>query len=212
MQTGSRLLLTLFLIIALCGFYGLFVAAPDGPRSLHVFDPDRVADLEIDMWQAYYAHQKVRLFRDLIISLREQNRYPWAKAVSTGFHLARAAATFADLRSGYEQVLPDLQAAYATTRDWTRSTFDPGAVSQAELAWWIARRVPGQDSPEQVGGLIADENAMLYGVPRERLLHASILRARAGRLRDDGGDRADWPAVSALLHQSYRELHAAVAR
>jgi len=70
--------------------------------------------------------------------------------------------------------------------------------------------VPGQDSPEQVGGLIADLNALLYDVPRERVLDASILRARAGRLRDDGGPRADWAEVGRLLRDSYRALHAAV--
>ncbi len=43
-----------------------------------------------------------------------------------------------------------------------------------------------------------------------RVLHASVLRARAGRLRDDGGVHPDWPQVATLLLQSYRELHAAV--
>ena len=195
--------------LAVAGYVGFF-AAPAGPRSLRAFDPDRMADLELDMWQAYYARQRVRLFRDLVIPLHEQNRYPWAKAAAAGFRLARAAATFAEARSDYERVLPDLERAYATARDWTHAAFDPAAVARAELAWWVARRVPGQDSPEQVGGLIADENALLYGVPRERVLAASVLRARAGRLRDEGGDRADWVEVSRLLHQSYRELHAAV--
>ena len=99
--------------------------------------------------------------------------------------------------------------AYTTARDWTNATFDPAAVARAELAWWVARRNPGQNSPEQVGGLIADENALLYNVSRSQVLRPSILRARAGRLRDDGGDEADWKAVSDLLHQSYRELRAA---
>jgi hypothetical protein len=210
-QTTGRLLVTGALLLALGAVYAAFIAAPSGPRSLRVFDPDRVADLEIDMWQAYYAHQNLRLFRGLVTSLHEQNRYPWAKAMTAGYRLARAAAAFADLRSNYEQVIPDLEKAYTITRDWTRSTFEPGAVARAELAWWVARRVPGQDSPEQVGKLIAAENALIYDVPADRVLHASVLRARAGRLRDEGGARADWPAVSTLLHQSYRELHAALA-
>ena len=209
-MSNTRLSLTIVLLALLGLAYLLFVATPPGPRSLRVFDPDRVASLEVDMWQAYYKDERVRLFRDLVVQLHEQNRYPWAKGVGAGFHLARAAATFAHLRSNYEQVLPDLERAYATARSWTGASFDPHAVARAELAWWMARRVPGQDSPEQVGGLIADENAVLYGVPRDRVLSASILRARAGRLRDDGGDRADWPAVSDLLHRSYRELRAAV--
>jgi hypothetical protein len=74
----------------------------------------------------------------------------------------------------------------------------------------VARRVPGQDSPEQVGALMADLNAMLYDVSREQVLHASVLRARAGRLRDEGGEKADWAAVSDLLHESYRALARAV--
>lgn len=208
---GRRSLLGVLVVSMAVILYLGFIATPPGPRSLRVFDPDRVADLEVDMWQAYYAHQRLRLFVDLVTSLHEQNRYPWARAAGVGFHLARAAATFADLRSNYEQVLPDLEHAYTSTRDWMHAGFDPALVARAELAWWVARRVPGQDSPEQVGGLLADENALLYETPRDRVLHASVLRARAGKLRDDGGEHADWAAVSRLLHQSYRELRAELA-
>jgi hypothetical protein len=190
--------------------YAVFVATPVGPRSLRVFESDRVAELEIDMWKAYYGHERVRLFKDLVVLLHEQNRYPWSKAIRAGFYLARAAATFADLRSGYDRVLPDLERAYAITKSWTGAAYDPAEVARAELAWWVARRVPGQDSPDQVGALIADENALLYDVPKADVLSASVLRARAGRLRDDGGANADWATVAALLHQSYGELHAAV--
>lgn len=71
-----------------------------------------------------------------------------------------------------------------------------GAIAKAELAWWVARRIPGKDSPENVGALIADLNAQFYGVPREKVLEASVLRARAGHMRDEGGP--------------YRSLHAGV--
>jgi hypothetical protein len=184
---------------------------PSGPRSLKVFDPDRTAELETDMWRTYYAKDNVRLFRDLVTLLHEQNRYSWARAAQAGFYLARAAATFASIHEHYDaHVLPDLVTAYTVERDWLGASFDPSAVAHAELAWWVARRISGQNSPEQVGALIADENALLYGVPRDRVLAASILRARAGRLRDDAGEHADWIAVSDLLHQSYRALPDAV--
>jgi hypothetical protein len=186
--------------------------APPGPRTVRVFDPDRAAALELRMWRSYYEGRNVRLFADLVTLGHEQYRYPWAKATRFAFHLARAAATFAKLRSDYEQVLPDLERAYTIARDWTHAGFDPKAVARAELAWWVARRIPGQNSAEQVGQLIADENALLYEVPRERVLEASILRARAGRLRDEGGARADWAEVARLLQQSYRALHAGVQR
>ena len=95
-------------------------------------------------------------------------------------------------------------------RAWMDADFEPHAVSRAELAWWVARRVPGEESPEHVGRLIAEENALIFGIPPETVLDASVLRARAGRLRDEGGDHADWDTVSRLLHESYQALHAAV--
>ena len=41
----------------------LAFSSPSGPRDLRVFDADRLATLECDMWRAYYAKQKFRLLR-----------------------------------------------------------------------------------------------------------------------------------------------------
>src|SRR5690242_20681499 len=79
----------------------LAIRAPAGTRSLRVFDPDRTADLEVDMWQAYYKKANTRLFADLVTLLHDQNRYSWAMATAAGFHLARAAATFATSTGDY---------------------------------------------------------------------------------------------------------------
>jgi len=182
---------------------------PGGPRSLRSFEPDRMAELEVDMWRAYYRKEKVRLFGLLVTMLHEQNRYSWAKASRAAFHLARAAARFGDARSEYERALPDLERAYTIARDWNGAGFDPGEVARAELAWWVARRQPGMSSAD-VGGVIADEYALLYEVPRARVAGAAALRAEAAALRDRGGDKADWESVSRLLLESYRGLHAAV--
>ena len=140
----------------------LVLTPPAGARSMRQFRPARLADLEVAMWQAYYAKQRVRLFSLLVTLLREQYRYPWATAAIEAFHLARAAATFGDLHDNSDVVLPDLEAAYAKARSWTGAAFDPRAVARAELAWWTARRVPGRNSPEQIGRLIAEEYALLY--------------------------------------------------
>ena len=128
-----------------------------------------------------------------------------------GFHLARAAATFGDLRSRYEVVLPDLEAAYAKAKSWTHAGFDPRAVADAELAWWVARRAPGRNSPEQVGGLIADEYALLYETNRERVAPAALLRAQAAALRDAEAGSPDWDRIARMLLESYRDLRAALS-
>ncbi len=205
-----RVLLAILTAVVAAGVYLVSIATPPGPRALRDFEPDRTAAFELDKWQANYSHENTRLFRDLVTMLHDENHYTWAKAAEAGFHLARAASTFATATSDFVRVVPDLTSAYTTERNWAGARFDPAAVARAELAWWVARRVKGQDSPERVGGLIADENALIYDVPRERVLDASILRARAGKLRDDGGDHADWDAISKLLNQSYRALYEAV--
>lgn len=209
-SASRRGLLGAFVAAAALVYLGA-IRAPTGPRSLRVFEPDRMAELELRMWQAYYRKENVRLFALLVTMLHEQNRYPWAKAFRAGYHLAHAAATFGDARADYDRVLPDLERAYVIARGWNRAGFDPRAVAKAELAWWIARRRPGEDSAANVGGLIADEYALLYEVPRERVVQAALLRAEAAALRDRGGAATDWPTVSRLLRESYRLLRAGVA-
>ena len=198
----------MLIIVAVAGYAA--VAPPSGPRSIRTFDPNRLADLELRMWQAYYAKENVRLFGLLVTLLREQYRYSWATAAREGFHLARAAATFGNARSNYEVVLPDLEAAYGTAREWLRAQFDAKAVARSELAWWVQRRIPGANSPMQVGGLIADEYALLYEAPRESVLKAAVLRAEAGALRDAHAAQPDWERIRRLLLDSYVALAAAV--
>jgi hypothetical protein len=197
-------------VLVLAGSGYALTAVPQGRRSLRQFDPDRLADLELRMWQAYYAKENVRLFGLLVTLLREQYRYPWWRAAEEGFHLAGAASTFGNARSNYETVLPDLEAAYSTARRWLNAGFDPAAVARSELAWWVARRIPGQNSVEQIGGLIADEYAQLYEVPRDAVLTSATLRAEAAAMRDAQASTPDWPAIERVLRSSYAALHAGV--
>ena len=175
------------------------------------FDPDRLASLEVRMWQAYYGKERARLFALLVTMLHEQYRYSWATATKEAFHLARAAATFGDLKDGYEVVLPDLEAAYATAKSWLGAGFDAREVARAELAWWVARRVPGLNSPDQIAALIANEYALLYETRRESVASAAQLRAEAAAMRDDQAQNPDWETIGRLLQQSYRDLLASLS-
>src|SRR5918911_349232 len=109
-MTRVRMFAVVASILAV-GLVGYAFTAPRGERSIRQFEPDRLADLELRMWQAYYAKENVRLFGLLVTMLREQYHYSWATAAREGFHLARAAATFGNLRGNYDVVIPDLEAA-----------------------------------------------------------------------------------------------------
>jgi hypothetical protein len=201
-------------MLLVAGLSFAIFAPPDGartPAALRHFNPARVAELEVSMWQAYYEKNRAALFGDLVMMLREQNRYSWSVASQQAFYFARAASTFSNIQSNYDQVLPDLEQGYQIAKDWSHADFDPKAVAHAELAWWVARRMPGHNSPEQVGKLIAEEYELLYGVPREQLFTAGLLRAQAGALRDAQSKEPDWPEIARYLQQSYIDLRQALS-
>ena len=75
----------------------------------------------------------------------------------------------------------------------------------------MARRIPGQNSPEQVGRLIAEEYALLYETSRERVEDAALLRAKAASMRDEQAGHPDWSTIGRLLRASYDELRLALA-
>jgi hypothetical protein len=205
-MTRRSKFLAVALLMIVAGGTSLAVTPPSGPRSMKQFNAGRLADLELRMWQAYYAKDNFRLFGLLVTTLREQYRYSWATAAVEAFHLARAAATFSALKGHYDVTLPDLEAAYARARDSTHAGFDPRAVARAELAWWVARRLPGESSPEHVGQLIAAEYALLYETPVDRVAPAALLRAEAAALRDEHAAQPDWTEIGRLLNVSYAEL------
>ncbi len=121
--------------------------------------------------------------------------------------LIRATAIF-KLRIGdyRAMTLPPLEEAYGQLKKLSGRSFDPKAAARAEFAWWMARRTPGRNSPENVGRLIAHLYALLYGREQDEFRKAGLLRAQAADLRDRGGIACDWQKVEEVLTASYREL------
>jgi len=116
-----------------------FVTAAPQQRPIGTFDPDRLADLETRMWQTYYDRSRARLFRLLVVMLREQYQYSWATATEEAFHLARAASTFGDATSGYERMLRDLEHAYsARGSDIGRGSIPPRSHMPSSPGGWRA--------------------------------------------------------------------------
>jgi hypothetical protein len=175
------------------------------------FDPDRIAAAETRMWQAYYTRDLSRLHGEMADLLRAQFRIPPADAERIAKSLVGAAMNFTIPGANYEQVvLPDLEVAYLQLRALLKLSFDPREAARAELAWWIARRTPGRDNPQQVGRQIARLYSVIYGVDRPEFLEAGILRAEAAQLCDRSGPNCDWKRVEGLLLRSYRVLADAV--
>jgi hypothetical protein len=192
--------------IVYAGFFWVPPAAgPDG-----VYDASRVAAHEVAGWQSLKARQDFAVYLNLVRMLREQHRYTWFRALESGFYLARATTTFANLNSRYERVLPDLESVANIEKAWTNAPFDPSAAAQAQLSWWVARRRKDLNTVDRIGSQIADEYALRY--PRARGTgEAAHLHAQAVKLFDESGVDPDWRAMTQLLTQSYRALGVAIA-
>jgi hypothetical protein len=58
-----------------------------GPRhsSLRDFDPTQVTRLETDIWRAYYAKQRLRLFAQLAELMRTQYHFPYVRSNAVAY-------------------------------------------------------------------------------------------------------------------------------
>ena len=175
--------------------------------AVQLINPDVMANAEVQMWKAYYAGDKNTLYNKLVELICKQHGLPLTEGTKIAELFANSIMKFNITRDNYESdVLPDLTKAYSSIKLTTGGSFDANKVAKLELAWWIARRTPGQDSVDQVGKKIAKLYAALYGKDHHSLLKAGYLRAKAAKLRDVGGANADWTEVQELLKQSYKIL------
>ncbi len=203
MTKRTKIILIILVLLLAGGWYvGSKVFTAQGK-----FDPELVARAECSMWQAYYGEVKPKLAYDLVMLARQQYLLSLAQAKPVAEKLAEAAMKFKALNDNYEVIVtPDLVEAYTIINDSSPMNFDPQAAAEAELAWWVARRKRGQDSPENVGEKIAELYAIIYGGTVDQYRESGVLRARAGALRDSGGAQADWEQVESILLQSYQSL------
>ena len=191
----------LCLLVLLCILGSLVLLRRPGHDAAHL------GASETRMWQAYYGGRRLPLCLELIRQLRAQFGLTIPQAIHTGYLLARSAMHFKRSRNHYEEAaLPDLIAAYDRIRQATGRTFDPEPVARAELAWWVARRTPGQKTPEQVGRRIGELYSLFYGNESPHYAEAGILRAEAAHLRYLGHPHPDWPRIQTMLVESYRLL------
>lgn len=168
---------------------------------------DAIAAAETRMWKAYYKRDAIALGLELAALLRSQFGLSYLQSIEVAKEMGSSAMKFQEGGGGdYSEALPELELAYGRLQALSGRSFDPREAARAELAWWVARRTPGDNSVEEVGGKIAELYAVLYGSSAPEFAEAGLLRAQAGRIRDLGGADCDWKEVEKLLRESYRVL------
>ena len=189
------------------------------PRStsLRNFDANEVARLETDMWRAYYAKERVRLFNQMTELLRTQYKMPFVRSNAVAYQAAKAAFVFKDgrNRADYEKALPNLISFYESVRQMSDSEFDVEQAARLELEWWIIHRERKQHQPGDLERALAELQAEVYRMPIERLMEHARLRAEAMKIRDTkaeagGVTEEDWTRIGGLLRESWQSLWKAV--
>jgi hypothetical protein len=194
------------------GIYAGFFQTPKDPHVPNAFDPDKVANFQLESWKAIKEHRDFAFYFNMVQQLREQHRYTWWKAASQALSLSRATTQFAEMHNRYERVMGDLEDAAEVERSWTGVKPEPNVLARAQLDWWVSRKMPGLDDVDRIGEMMANEWALRYNVGQDRVVGATYAMAAAMRLRDDGGDKPDWVGISRLLNESYRNLKAGLTR
>jgi len=200
----------IFFLIALL----TYAVAANAAMSINDYDPKRIAHYETTMWKAYYKRNYQMLLQSLVSMLSEQFNLSGADALTIAASATQAARLFSQmparttLSQYHKQVLPSLILFYTKIKQKLGGKWEPKAAATAELKWWIARRIPGKNKPEQVGRDIADLYVILYGARNEHVELAGYLRAKAAYIRDRQSRRGkiDWPRIEKMLVRSYQNL------
>ncbi len=185
-------------------------------HSLTTFDADAVAWLETRMWEAYYAKQDARLFILLVRLIARQFGLPWAGALRIALMLTRPAMRFARARALYEEIVPEIAAAYARLQKECGVSFDADEVAAREMQWWIVHRHRSRMGAAALTDAIAELYVAVYRLPHDAVREAAQLRAEAALVSDAGRKRYGVRGapyrqeVGDLLQRSYRALKIAV--
>jgi hypothetical protein len=200
---------------------------PRRPKRAHRrwgagFDPDRLALLELRMWQAYYGGQRFRLFGLLVRALREQANASLPRAALAAAWLTKAAIGFARASGDYDRFASDIVRGYRALG--LPRHVDVDLVARHELRWWVIRREMGLTAGEAAGESISRLYAAMYDLPLSEVADAGRLRGLAAEVRDrgasvaiaaggqNGAGDAYWLLVGRLLRESYRSLRDALDR
>lgn len=193
--------------------------ADSSRHDLRRFDGREVARLETTMWRSYYAHQPVKIFRDMVTLLRNQYHLNFWRSVMAAYRAAHAAYIFqpGHERADYLRALPDIEAYYKLILDSSTTRFDVDSVSKAELEWWIIHRQRAQHAPGDLANSLAELQARIYGEPASRFREHAETRAEAMLFRDERAlandvSEDDWRKIGELLDKSWMALEGEVRK
>ena len=188
-----------------------------GKADLRKINAPVVAQLETNMWRAYYDKRPAHLYWLLVKLLRAQNQMSFWQANVTAYKATRAAFVFkkGHQRTDYEQAVPYLTDYYQRLCTLGDLSADPQQVAKLELEWWIIHRERDKYGEAALVEAVANSTAAFYSVNPQTLHDYAVARTAAMIERDNKQQagsvtEADWQDIQTKLNSSYTSLYNAL--
>jgi hypothetical protein len=184
-------------------------------RDFRQFNPEYCANLEANLWIAYYNHRFLRLFM-LLFKLNYIFFQPRKWLTLWGaYHTTRSAVIFR-LTKGHEdrqKTLKHLISYFKLLSDHSIKPFDYQRVAELELEWWMIDRYPDRYKTTRSAAITASMAAMVQ-LSSARIQEYGENRAAAmellGKYHEDTSTKVDWRLLHDYLRIAYQALHAAI--
>ena len=182
--------------------------------NLKKFDPRRIAHLDREMWEAYYARRMGRLFLLLVRLMHEFFGFQYFYVLRVAYYSARAARDFQKHRGqeNHQRIVSNLAKAYRIISEHSMEPFDYRKTAELELQWWLVDRYPDQYQMSRREAL-ASHMASLYHIDPVQLEGYAHTRALAMEMQDEAEEKkttANLDQIETLLQNSYESLYQAV--
>jgi hypothetical protein len=179
------------------------------------FNPELIAYYETEGWRAYYDRNWLRAFGLMVYLTESQFHIPFPRSFLAVYHIIRASIAFVPRDHDLGVVLRHLEQFYRAAAAANGGAFDPRAVADLELRYWVVHRelaeAPAADKRPLIE-CVAALHAELFGrAPSElwasaesRVAAASAVDRITGRRSADPA--ADWALVEANLRLAYQQV------
>lgn len=184
-------------------------------KDLSNLNPDFMASVDTEMWQAYYRHSFGKLFLLLMKLTYSYFRPNYVLTLRAAYHSAFAAIIFRKTKGNENKkaVTEHLEKFYKLLSGYNMQPFDYKKAAELELQWWLVDRYPKRYEFSRATAL-AEAMAVVYNVKSEKLRKYGQKRAEAMELIGEHHYNVkvtpNWNNIKSLLLESYQALTDAI--
>lgn len=195
------------------------IAFPARRRGLDMdrFNPATIAYYETEGWRAYYDRDWLRAFGLMAHLVESQFHIPFPRSFLAVYHVIRASIAFVPKDHDLDIVGHHLERFYRIVAGANGDAFDPHAVAELELRYWVIHREMVDETDKRaLVESVAALHAALFGRSAAALWASAESRVAAADAVDritnhrSADPALDWRLVEEHLGLAYRRVKEAI--